>query len=507
MYRKKRGTIKPVAILIAIFSACLILDFLFFVYDTNNKNKETISEISRITDNMISYANKTNDTVMSITSSGKNCDDYLPDIRRIVTITPFIRSTFFGTNDTIKCHSLIGPLDIKDPQPSYVSNKMALITGSLIQTKHPILLVRKKYNSDFYATAIDGMYLQMIMKQLSESGLSIELKVGNVYLSANGELSLTSNNSKNVAFQFINSVKYPYRLSAGLNYTSVFIAYLYIQRYHIYVLICLFVALLFIIIRRSRLHYTLTDDMIQGLEGGEFIAYGQKIINIKTGKASGVEILVRWVHPTHGLIRPDMFIPQAEQSGIIIPITQSLFKQVSSAINQIEGPFSEEFYISFNVTAKHFHNLTLFKDCFQFLRKLKDNKIKLVLELTEREVIPQNETSLRLFRLLKNLGVELAIDDFGTGHSSYSYLHNHYISILKIDRSFIDKISVDAVSGILIDSIIALGHKLSLKMIAEGVETEEQIKYLEEMNVPYAQGYYYNSPQPFKDLIYDLKGI
>ncbi|EFI5727372.1 EAL domain-containing protein, partial [Escherichia coli] len=122
-------------------------------------------------------------------------------------------------------------------------------------------------------------------------------------------------------------------------------------------------------------------------------------------------------------------------------------------------------------------------------------------------VIPQNETSLRLFRLLKNLGVELAIDDFGTGHSSYSYLHNHYISILKIDRSFIDKISVDAVSGILIDSIIALGHKLSLKMIAEGVETEEQIKYLEEMNVPYAQGYYYNSPQPFKDLIYDLKGI
>ncbi|HDD9314834.1 TPA: EAL domain-containing protein, partial [Escherichia coli] len=134
-------------------------------------------------------------------------------------------------------------------------------------------------------------------------------------------------------------------------------------------------------------------------------------------------------------------------------------------------------------------------------------KIKLVLELTEREVIPQNETSLRLFRLLKNLGVELAIDDFGTGHSSYSYLHNHYISILKIDRSFIDKISVDAVSGILIDSIIALGHKLSLKMIAEGVETEEQIKYLEEMNVPYAQGYYYNSLQPFKDLIYDLKGI
>ncbi|EOF9218333.1 EAL domain-containing protein, partial [Klebsiella pneumoniae] len=149
----------------------------------------------------------------------------------------------------------------------------------------------------------------------------------------------------------------------------------------------------------------------------------------------------------------------------------------------------------------------LFKDCFQFLSKLKGNKIKLVLELTEREVIPQNETSLRLFRLLKNLGVELAIDDFGTGHSSYSYLHNHYISILKIDRSFIDKISVDAVSGILIDSIIELGHKLSLKMIAEGVETEEQIKYLEEMNVPYAQGYYYNSPQPFKDLIYDLKGI
>ncbi|HDG1685480.1 TPA: EAL domain-containing protein [Kluyvera cryocrescens] len=128
----------------------------------------------------------------------------------------------------------------------------------------------------------------------------------------------------------------------------------------------------------------------------------------------------------------------------------------------------------------------------------------MILELTEREIIPQDKTTLRLFRLLHEAGIELAIDDFGTGYSSYSYLHNHYISILKIDRSFVDKINTDAVSSVLIDSVIHLGNELSLKMIAEGVETKEQVEYLHSKNIKYAQGYLYGKPKAIKDIISDI---
>ena len=504
MHRKKRDIIKPVSILTVIFLFFLLLDFIFFTYDSNQKNKETINEISIIVDDMISYANKTNDTVMNLMSTRNTCDDALPEIRRIITTTPFVRSISFGENGVIKCHSLIGNLNIKDPQKHYLDNRMALITGNLIQSQHPILLVKNNYGSMFYVTAIDGMYLQMIMKQLSDAGLSIQFSVGGVYVSGDGILSWRSMTDSHVAVQSIISHQYPYKLTTGLNYNSIVSAYLHVQKYHIYVLAFLFLTLTFVIIRRSRKPYTMSDDIRLGIEGNEFIAFGQKITRIEDGTTSGIEILVRWSHPTQGLVRPDIFIPQAEASGLIIPITQGLFKQVSTIINSIDGELPDGFYVSFNITAKHFDDLTLYKDCINFLSQVKNKGVRLILELTEREIIPQDKTTLRLFRLLHEAGIELAIDDFGTGHSSYSYLHNHYISILKIDRSFVDKINTDAVSSVLIDSVIHLGNKLSLKMIAEGVETKEQVEYLHSKNIKYAQGYLYGKPKAIKDIISDI---
>ena len=159
------------------------------------------------------------------------------------------------------------------------------------------------------------------------------------------------------------------------------------------------------------------------------------------------------------------------------------------------------FYVSFNITALHCADLALYDDCIDFLEKTKGKNVSLVLELTEREIVPQNEVTYTLFKMLSEAGIQLAIDDFGTGHSSYAYLNNHHISILKIDRSFVDKINANAVSGVLIDSIIDLGHKLSLKMIAEGIEEKEQALYLKNKQVIFAQGYLYGKPQPLDELL------
>lgn len=147
----------------------------------------------------------------------------------------------------------------------------------------------------------------------------------------------------------------------------------------------------------------------------------------------------------------------------------------------------------------------LYDDCMMFLESTKDKNISLVLELTEREMVPQNEQTLRLFKMLNDAGVMIAIDDFGTGHSSLSYLHNQHISVLKLDQSFVAKINTDAVSGILIDSIIELAHNLSLKIIAEGIETKGQSIYLKRKGVKFAQGYLYGKPQPVDELLSSLR--
>lgn len=275
------------------------------------------------------------------------------------------------------------------------------------------------------------------------------------------------------------------------------------QKLHIILMALLFGVLFVVVLFQSRKNFSLDDDIRVGIEGNEFIAYGQRIVDLDRNNVSGMEILVRWIHPTEGIIRPDLFIPHAEHSGMIIPMTRSLFAQVANHINSSSVP--DGFYFSFNITAKHCTDMDLYDDCMMFLELTKDKNISLVLELTEREMVPQNEQTLKLFKMLNDAGVMIAIDDFGTGHSSLSYLHNQHISVLKLDRLFVSKINTDAVSGILIDSIIELAHSLSLKIIAEGIETKAQSIYLKRKGVKFAQGYLYGKPQPVDELLSSLR--
>lgn len=501
MHRKKRTVLKPIYYLILTFSVCILLDFFLFVRDANIKNQHTASELVEIIGNVIDYAEETNTKILAQSSLSGGCQAQLPAIRTLVTTTPFIRSISTGAGDVITCHSLVGELDIKDPQQHYQGEKLALITGNLIQSRHPIILLKKTRDDRFVVTAIDGVYIQTIMQQLSKSGSVIQFSVGNVYLSAQGALAWNSSASKTVAFQRVMSDKYPFAMSVSLRHASLISAYLLTQKFHLVLIVLLFAALSLAVIRRARKPYTLDDDMRIALKGNEFIPYGQRIVNLQENTVAGIEVLVRWQHPSQGLIRPDIFIPQAEKSGLIIPMTRSLFTQVADCINSLEHSFAPGFYVSFNITALHCADLALYDDCIDFLEKTKGKNVSLVLELTEREIVPQNEVTYTLFKMLSEAGIQLAIDDFGTGHSSYAYLNNHHISILKIDRSFVDKINANAVSGVLIDSIIDLGHKLSLKMIAEGIEEKAQALYLKNKQVIFAQGYLYGKPQPLDELL------
>lgn len=223
----------------------------------------------------------------------------------------------------------------------------------------------------------------------------------------------------------------------------------------------------------------------------EFQVYCQPIINSEDGKCIGVETLMRWKNRRQEWVSPDVFIPLAEQHGLIIALTRYLIKQVSD--NLAYFPSNANFYISINVAAQHFNNMEILKDIHDFWLPA-NPQVSLMLELTERTRL--QELTAEQIEQLKEIGVQLAIDDFGTGHSSLSYLKTLNPDVLKIDRAFTAAIGTDAINATVTDSIITLAQRLKLKLIAEGVETREQADYLRDRKVEALQGYYFARPMP-----------
>ncbi|AZU49535.1 diguanylate phosphodiesterase [Aeromonas hydrophila] len=214
---------------------------------------------------------------------------------------------------------------------------------------------------------------------------------------------------------------------------------------------------------------------------------------------SGCEVLMRWQHPRQGLISPDRFIPLAEDSGLIVPMTRLLMEQVREQFAGRVHSLPRGFHFGFNISASHCKDMSLLEDCRDFINAFRENPIKLVLELTERELIVADETTDRLFAELHQLGVFIAIDDFGTGHSSLTYLQQFQVDFLKIDQSFVGMIGSDALSSHIVENVIDLATRLGLLLVAEGVENEVQAAYLRARQVNFLQGYLYGRPMPMKE--------
>ncbi len=203
-------------------------------------------------------------------------------------------------------------------------------------------------------------------------------------------------------------------------------------------------------------------------------------------------------------MRPDLFIPLAEHSGLIVPMTRALLRQTAAQLSPHAARFSPGFHIGVNITARHCQDLALVNDCREFLAAFPVGQVTLVLELTERELIEPSDITRRLFDALHELGVMIAIDDFGTGHSSLGYLRNFNVDYLKIDQSFVAMIGADALSRHILDSIIELSGKLDLGIVAEGVETAQQCDYLASQGVDFLQGYLFGRPLPCDEFIKSL---
>ncbi len=237
----------------------------------------------------------------------------------------------------------------------------------------------------------------------------------------------------------------------------------------------------------------LETELRHAIERREFENYYQVIVSLETGKIWGFEALVRWKHATRGMVSPNEFIPAAEETGLIVPLGQWVLETACQQMRIWQARFSNDppLLISVNLSARHFLQSDLLQQCRAVLYETQLSNSSLNLEVTESAMMPDPESAIDLMYQLKSLGIKIALDDFGTGYSSLSYLHRFPLDSLKIDRSFVSRMLDD---DEIVRTIITLGRNLGLKVIAEGVETIEQVIKLQELGCSFAQGYYFSVP-------------
>jgi EAL domain-containing protein (putative c-di-GMP-specific phosphodiesterase class I) len=232
------------------------------------------------------------------------------------------------------------------------------------------------------------------------------------------------------------------------------------------------------------------------IKRNQFILMYQPKICIANNTVTGVETLLRWRHPEKGLIPPDAFIPIAEETGQIIKIGAWVLKHSCHQMGALirEGLMPENSKVAVNLSAKQFSDPNLLQTVVDILIRSKIDPLNLELEITESIIMDDVNAAIATMDAIKNKGIYLAIDDFGTGYSSLAYLKRFPIDVLKVDRSFISDIPEDKTDMAITSAVISMAHKLGMKVVAEGIETQEQLEFLREHKCDYGQGYLFSRP-------------
>jgi diguanylate cyclase (GGDEF)-like protein len=244
----------------------------------------------------------------------------------------------------------------------------------------------------------------------------------------------------------------------------------------------------------------LEADMKRAVKNQEWVVYYQPIISVAGSKVSGVEALVRWMHPERGIISPLDFIPQAEDIGLIIPIGEFVLRTACLQTKAWRDAGFSNLWVSVNLSGRQFQDQDLVQKISQILAETGLPSNGLRLEVTESVAMQDIAYGIRVLKELKNLGVHVSLDDFGNGHSSLSYLKQFSLNVLKIDQSFIQDILVNKNSEAITMAIIAMARSLGLEVVAEGVEKEEQLAFLKSKFCDEVQGFLFSKPLPVKEL-------
>jgi diguanylate cyclase (GGDEF)-like protein len=257
----------------------------------------------------------------------------------------------------------------------------------------------------------------------------------------------------------------------------------------------------------TRNHINMVNKLQKGLENNEFTINCQNQYEISTGKIVGMEILVRWVHPLEGIIYPEEFIYLAEETGQIYILEQQIINLALAQKMKLEEEGFNNIKLSINISSKTLISDLQFSNLEKIFSSFDVDYSNIVIEITETAVLSNLELAVERLNILKSKGVKIALDDFGTGYSSITYLKNLPIDIIKLDRSYINSIPNDAVNTAIVKNVLNLAKDLNFIVIAEGIETNEQLNYLRNIICQIGQGYYFGMPLSTEDSLSIIRMI
>jgi diguanylate cyclase (GGDEF)-like protein/PAS domain S-box-containing protein len=241
------------------------------------------------------------------------------------------------------------------------------------------------------------------------------------------------------------------------------------------------------------------NDLHRALQRGEFQVHYQPVVDIPSGHIAGFEALVRWQHPTRGLILPGDFIALAEETGLIVPLGAWVLEESCSQVASWQSCMADDappLFISVNLSPRQLAEPILPAEFARILERTGVAPGSVWLEITENTLMHDAESAIGALRALRALGVHLSVDDFGTGYSSLSYLKRFPVEALKVDRSFVDGLGRESGDSAIVTAVITLAHALGLRAVAEGVETDVQLRELQVLGCDMAQGYLFSHPKP-----------
>ncbi|MFV0576680.1 MAG: EAL domain-containing protein [Vibrio sp.] len=481
-------------LLVFIFGLSII------TYQSINSYNENVEQKLQLATKIID--NQINDKNVVFSKLDKIKDHPCEQLRQEM-VDMIMNHNQFQTLNIVKNHNVVcstNPRLVNDsPIYDLPNDTLHVVESQVLTPGTAIFFIHRLHNGSGAFITINSRVLSSSLEYISDGDLQFRIKTAEGQVDKHGKTQDTNLKGK---IKILHSKQFDYSVKTRIqtkNYVHHLIGY------YSNIIILIFIVSLVIgkYIHESAKKKSTLFFMKSSIKKNEFVPFAQPVMD-KNGNVTGCEILMRWKNKQAGYIFPDKFIPVAEKSGLIIPMTDKLLERTYELFKTCEDKLPEDFHIGVNISPQHFdeknHN-GLIEACKAFYLDSLSKRARLVLELTERTPLENYADANHIFDQLHEMNISMAIDDFGTGHSTLTYIQNLNFDLIKIDKSFIDYIGTDAVSAPLVDNIIDLAQRLHVKIVAEGVETKDQLDYLVEKNVDYIQGYYYSKPIPLEEFI------
>lgn len=413
-------------------------------------------------------------------------------------LQPHLRTIIIFDQGEPWCSSLPGNRVLLRNIREIPDTELLLAPAKNTVNKLPILLFQNNVAGKRIVVTISDSHIR---DALSTPFMNVQysLVVGNRALGMTGDTVNVSRRDPHSGQ--LNSEYYPY--SIRYNLPPLFSLHRLISQGGGVVLFILLISVIagYVLNKYLNKNTTPAETLRRAIEKGEIIPFYQPIVDGREGTLRGIEVLARWKHPRVGFIPPVSFIPIAEKSGLIVPLTQSLMRQVAAHMNLIATKLPEGFHVGINFSAAHIASSSFVAECLEYKHRFVRPDLNLVIELTEREPLKIDDHLVQTLNILHENGFAIALDDFGTGYSGLSYLHDLHIDYIKIDQSFVNRVNEHKDSTRILDAVLELARSLSISIVAEGVETQQQLDYLNRNNITFLQGYYFFKPVPFNGLV------